>query len=221
MKIAFEFNDGETAAQIVSSIVGLFGIGTVVAPVATHGMTPALDAPDVGEGDGIPSDGAGLDTEGFPYDKRIHSDNPQKTDKGVWRKRRGADKTLVAQLQAAHKAGSVAQSAVAAPVAPPPANLTPPPVLTPPPAIAPPPALAPVAPVAGPFEKFVAFITANMQSPTNPTGRLTSDWVTGSLAHYEVKDAQGVGSLQALQHLAPERVTAIHSAFAQALGIPA
>jgi len=44
--------------------------------------------------------GVTLDTEGKPWDERIHSVTRNQTVKGVWKIRKGADKTLIAKVKA-------------------------------------------------------------------------------------------------------------------------
>lgn len=68
-----------------------------VAPVATTGVT--------------------LDKNGFPWDDRIHSGNKAFVADGTWRKRRGVDDALVAQVEVELRA--VMNIAAPAPVIPP------------------------------------------------------------------------------------------------------
>lgn len=207
MKISFEFNDGETATQIVSAIVGLFGASAgnvVTAGPATLGQD---DNDDAG---GTAAPAGTLDSTGIPHDARIHSEPGVITTKGVWRKKRGVADTLVASVTAELKAraGSVAQPPVA--TTPPP--LSAPGTLTPPPAAAP---LAPPPLVEDNYTKFVKFLSAHMA----PAGRLTSDYVNNYLAQIGYKDAQGNGSIQVVQTATPEAVAQLAATFAQALGV--
>jgi hypothetical protein len=223
MKIAFEFNDGETAQQIVSAIVGLFGATTGGVTISAPALTIAgasvpatlnpADNDDADGPSGTPADPAKLDAEGIPHDARIHSKVPQLTDKNVWRKRRAVAATTVAAVTAELRAkvGSVAQSPVAAP-------LTAPGTLAPP-AAAPLQAPAPLAPLAaqvGPYEKFVKFIADN----TAPAGRLTPEYIGQSLASYGYKDTTGAGSLMVVQHAPEANIVQLAQAFATALGVP-
>lgn len=216
MKISFEFNDGETATQIVSAIVSLFGASAGVvsqgSPTGVAGNAPATLTPPAGDAEeaGSAADPRTIDANGVPHDSRIHSDPPVMTTKNVWRKKRGVADTLVASVTAELKAraGSVAQ---------PPAATTPPP-LSAPGALTPPPAAAPLAPpplVEDNYTKFVKFLSAHMA----PAGRLTSDYVNNYLAQIGYKDAQGNGSIQVVQTATPEAVAQLAATFAQALGV--
>lgn len=226
MKISFEFNNGETPRDIVASMAAFFGLnahGVVSAaapalPATSGTLAPADNDDNAGN---TPSDGSGLDTTGLPYDARIHSETPSKTDKGVWRKRRnlpaGVFEQVATELRAKIAAGgqSVAQAPAAAPALPPAAAPVAPPPLTP---IAAAPALPPAAPVVGPFEKFVAFLAANM--PPQPGARFTPEWVEAALRQYNIVDATGKGSVQELMHRDAAFITSVHTNFAQAAGIP-
>lgn len=61
-------------------------------------------APEAKAQDVSPAQSADLttavDSEGFPWDERIHSGNKEKTTDGAWRKRRGVDPAVVAQVKA-------------------------------------------------------------------------------------------------------------------------
>lgn len=98
---------------------------------------------------------------------------------------------------------------------------------TPPPAAAPTPP-APALPVPGlptpplpganvtnqAYTDLVTFLTEHTQSPSNPTGRLTQDWIKGALVHYGVED----GSLTSLAHR-PDLVKTVHDGIRTALGL--
>lgn len=221
MEISFKFNDGETAQQIVSAIVGLFGASAGGVAISTPAITLQPSDNDDAEGPGgTPADPTKLDAEGIPHDGRIHSKVPQLTDKGVWRKRRAVAATTVAAVTAELKArvGSVAQPPAAAPLAVPGALTPPGATLTAPPAAAP---LAPLAPLqaqVGPYEKFVKFIADN--TVPAPGGRFTPDYIAQSLAHYGYKDANGVGSLMVVQHAPEANIVQLAQSFAQAIGAP-
>jgi len=113
--------------------------GTPVAPSPVSSNGPIAS----------PSSGAQLDKTGLPHDKRIHSDPPKMTDKGVWRKRRGLNQLIehqvVAELRATYPepltaAERTAQEAVATglvPMPPEAGSIAPPVVAAPPPPSAP------------------------------------------------------------------------------------
>lgn len=120
------------------------GTGTPVAPAmpsAPSGATPMPTAPgpmsgteDEGEDDdGTPAgDGSGLDSNGLPWDERIHSSSKKRGQDGTWNKRRGGPKgaelaAIEAELRAALQqqpgdpaAANGAPMPTAAPSAPPP-----------------------------------------------------------------------------------------------------
>lgn len=223
MKIAFEFNDGESAQQIVSAILGLFGAAASVpgnVNVITAGISPqdnpANGADDVEDAPGTPTT-ATHDSTGLAYDARIHSTPPALTDKKVWRKKRGAPKTLIAQVEAELRATKPAP-APSAPAPAPAVNTLPIPGagVTPLPGL---PTLAPAQP--SDYEKLVQFLAGHMHSPSNPTGRLTEEYISNCFKQWGIVDAAGNGSLQALQNDTPERIATVRGTFAQALGLPA
>lgn len=232
MKLTFEFNDGETAAQIVSAIIGLFGQtahagAASIAAVTTAAQIAPQDNPSSGQ---EPEEPAGTpttathDTTGLAYDARIHSTPAAMTDKGVWRKKRGAPATLIAQVEAELRATKPA------PAAAPPAQQLPIPganaAALPLPGAAAgalplPGAAALQPPVQTAYTGLVDFLAKQMQSAANPTGRLTETYVTDCLKHWGIVDANGNGSLQALQNAPDDRIQTVRATFAQALGIPA
>lgn len=114
---------------------------------------------------------AGLvDINGLPWDKRIHSSSKGKNQDGTWRYLKGGDKTLRAKVEADLKSTIGAS----------PATVTVAPVATIPlPGMIPLPLAAP--PANPQFTAFVAFIAQNTKSDTNPTGRLTDEWVKATL----------------------------------------
>lgn len=222
MEVSFKFNSGETGQEMVAAILALFGAAPAAARITQTVISPADNPATGADGDDAgPAHTGAYDTEGSPWDAAIHSDKKTVTDKGVWRKRKGVPPQQVAAKQAELKAaGKYATAApAAAPVAPTtPAGLPGLPGL---PATQPAglPGLPALAPVETPYQKLVGFVAANMNSPANPAGRFTQEWISASLAQYGFKDPAGNGSLQALESAAPENVAAVHAAFAQALGV--
>lgn len=146
------------------------------------------------------------DTEGFTWDARIHSTPAKKTDKGVWRAKRGADPQLVAQVKAAQIAArtTVAPAAVSEPAAP----------------AAPVIPVAPVAPVMPPatptpYAELIGVIGRHTyDAATNPTGRINSDWVTQYLTNWGVPG----GMVENVATMDVGVQTQIVAAFKQALG---
>lgn len=76
-------------------------------PVATPQQQVQQAAPSLGN--------VLVDKNGLPWDERIHSSNREQTDKGEWRKKRGASPDLIAQVTAQLKGmahgGAVTQQA--------------------------------------------------------------------------------------------------------------
>lgn len=56
-----------------------------------------------------------LDSEGRPWDSRIHSSSKEKVGNGTWRNRRGVDKDLLAKVKAEYR-GATQQPVTSAPV---------------------------------------------------------------------------------------------------------
>lgn len=249
MQISFTFNNGETAQQIVAAISALFGVIAANQPQAAQGVTGGThqvslpsggvavqgavisnaDNPATGADpeDNAPAAPAGQthDAAGVPWDGRIHSSKRGLTDKGLWRKLKGVQDTTIAtvmnELRAqgkvlAPQAGAVAAAPVqqaAAPAAP---AQMPLPVTALPAGI-------PQLPVSQPsaYAKFVQFVAENLNSTANPNGRLTQEWVNTALQSLQQVDANGHGSMQALEHKDDAVIKQVHNAFAQALGAPA
>lgn len=119
----------------------------------------------------VPGAGAGvLDSDGIPWDNRIHAGSKTQCKDGTWKLRPGVDKTVVDQVRAELK-GVQAIPAPAAPAAPP-APLTLAPDVAP--VVAPPPTPAPSA---GPttFAELIKEVGAAIGA-----GRLTPDQVNGA-----------------------------------------
>jgi hypothetical protein len=151
---------------------------------------------------------AQLDKNGLPWDERIHSSSKAITEKGEWRAKRNVPADLRAKVEAELKGATAANNAgpvtaAAAPAAtalPLPAAPNLPPV---PGAALPDPA----------YTELVQLIAQNTGSPTNPTGRITDEWVKQILTHYQVPD----GNLQNAAHM-PAVVPQITAYIRQALG---
>lgn len=233
MKVSFEFNDNETGAQMVAAIVGLFGSSVAAAP-ALAAAVPVLpgaihphDRPDTGATVVTPPQGhpgtpttPQVDANGLPWDARIHSDSKALTEKHVWRKRKGVDDITVAQVTAELKqrVGTTAGATPAQAAHVPQLSIVPPAAVVPAlqpvaPALTPLPSLAPPQP--SPFEALITFFVSHTQRSDNPTGRLTEAYIQQCLASFGVAD----GNVVNLQHETAERIAAIRSAFAQALGV--
>lgn len=234
MEVSFKFNAGETGQEMVAAILALFGatpaaISHAAAPQAglqaAQTISPA-DNPAAGAGDDDAGQASAAthDTEGTPWDARIHSDKRTVTDKGVWRKRKSTPPTTInavmAELRAAGKILAPAGAAPAQPPAMPPAapaaTLTPP-ALNAMPAMPPTPQLA--VPQETAYQKLVDFIAQNLNTPANPAGRFTTQWVGDAIKNFGYVGPDGNGHLQLLEAVEADKVKAIHAAFGQAIGV--
>lgn len=239
MEVSFKFNNGETGGEMVAAILALFG-ATATAPVnvrndmsgeqlrgAYQAPLPGAGAPAGQDDDSGPANNATHDADGTPWDARIHSDKRTVTDKGIWRRRKSVAPTtftaVMNELRAAGKIlapqGTTPTVGVATPATPgqPPAAPQPG-ALAPLPGMPAMPPLAPLAPVETPYQKFVDFLAHHMNTPANPAGRFTTDWIAGAIKQYGYVGADGNGHVQLLEHVEGDKVTAIHQAFAAAIG---
>lgn len=232
MEVSFKFNNGETGQEMVAAILALFGASapaaiTIAQPATlAHADNPATGAePD----DTGAASTAQFDAEGSPWDARIHSDKRTMTDKNVWRKRKGTPPHTIAAVQAELKqtgkwqaaaaqapvAPSAPPAAAQAPVAPPAAPVVPTLPTAQPLPVAAAPALPPAAPVETPYTKLALFLASHTNSPANPAGRLTAEYISQCLTAW----GYPTGMLQSLEHDPADRIAAVHQAFAQALGV--
>ena len=171
--------------------------------VAEGGDDAAEGEQEAAQATAAPVNSNDTDSEGFTWDARIHSTPAKKTDKGVWRAKRGADPQVVAQV----KAAQIAARTTAAPVV---AAETPAPVIPAAP-------VAPVMPAATPtpYAELIGVIGRHTyDAATNPTGRINSDWVTQYLTNWGVPG----GMVENVATMDVGVQTQIVSAFKQALG---
>lgn len=74
---------------------------------AVETAAPAAPAPAVETAAPAPAPAANeveLDSDGMPWDERIHTDKKTKVKAGTWKYKRGVDKSLVEQVEAEHRA---------------------------------------------------------------------------------------------------------------------
>jgi len=165
---------------------------TVATPPAATVATPPAATPPVAPV------GVELDTDGIPWDSRIHSGKKTKLAKSQqWKKKRGVDTDYVAQVEAELKAAMAASPA--APVTATPAVTPPPPaaVVTPPP---------PAAVVVGvTFPELMSKITS---------AQLTNEVVLAAV------NRQGLQSL-ALLAARPDLIPAVDAELFPVVGVPA
>lgn len=198
----------DQVVEMVDSIYDFFGIDP--------GSTTTIATDSTAQGN---PGGAELDKNGLPWDERIHSSGAnRKNADGSWRSKRGVSDALKVKIEAELRATLAAgptptTTSAAGPVLPqtPAATTTPVlPTLNTPALPAVPGANAPSAE----YTDFVTFIATHTVSETNPTGRLTADWVTQTLTAYGVAD----GSMQNLAHR-PDLIPTIKAGIAKALGL--
>lgn len=148
-----------------------------------------------------------VDSTGLRWDARIHSTPAKKNADGSWRGKRGQDANLVAQVRAEQQGGATAGPGVATAATPTPTGA---------PSLQAPGALAPLAPVVhSSFQKLAALIGEHLHSPQNPTGRLTDDWVKGTLSSWGVPG----GLLQNVAPMPEDTVAQYLAAIKNALGV--
>ncbi len=85
---------GADAGQLTTAHV------VVPPPPATVLSVPTVDQVVTAPTGAPPSNLADLDKHGFPWDHRIHSESKTKVADGSWRKKRGCDPVLVAEVEA-------------------------------------------------------------------------------------------------------------------------
>lgn len=187
------------------------------APTSVAVLPPVANAPATASTVvALVASGVELDSEGLPYDVRIHSAGKSKIANGTWKLKKGVDKDLVVQINAQNKA----LLAAPLPSTTPPANNV---VQLPPlagvaalpelPTLAPLPELPPVAQVAAPdveivvtdYTTFAAFVAQQMVAKPVACKRELDKGLT----HYGFVDAKGQADLTALQHR-PEAIMPLY-----------
>lgn len=214
--LALTASDGEVQ-DVIESIEKFFGAGkteTIAPQQIAQQMAEEQATPDA-----APAFATGtleLDKNGLPWDERIHSGNHGKNADGTWRYRRGLDEKLkakvVAELTKTMGAGLNNPSVALADTTPAPVAATLPPIPGMPSLGVP--ELPTLAPQVTAYSKFVEFVVANTRSDSNPTGRLTDEYVSKVLQHFGVAD----GSMQNLAHR-EDLIPQIEAGIKQALGL--
>lgn len=174
-----------------------------------EGGDDAAEGEQAAQATAAPVNSNDTDSEGFTWDARIHSTPAKKTDKGVWRAKRGADPQLVAQVKAAQIAARTTAAPVVAAETPAPAAPTAP--------VMPAAPVAPVMPAATPtpYAELIGVIGRHTyDTATNPTGRINADWVTQYLTNWGVPGGM-VENVATMDVVVQSQIV---SAFKQALG---
>ncbi len=158
-----------------------------------------------------------LDSTGLPWDERIHSSAKSQTGKGVWTKRKGVDDATFNAVSAQLRATMAATGTTApAPTLPQPGVAPQLPNAPQLPVVGQAGPVLPQLPPTGPsaFQLFTQFIGSNtFDATSNPTGRLTAEWVDAVIAQNGVQG--GIANLAAREDLIP----AIESQIKAALGL--
>lgn len=172
---------------------------TTIAPIDNPAFGGEL--PETGD----KASDAKTDISGLPWDARIHSTPPTLTAKNIWRARRGVEDDIVAKVTAELR-GLPAPAPVApvAPVAPAPLALS---------TIGAAP--APAAVVLTPYQDLLQFLGEHTHSATNPTGRLTAEWIRDALKAMNVQE----GDVTALAVAPAKEVMGIKKQIAKVLGV--
>lgn len=115
MKFALIAYDGD-ASNMSAVLAALAGTGMSVVSVSPNGAVVAGD-----DDDGGPANPAapGVDSNGLPWDERIHSSSKALTEKGAWRKRKGVNDLTVTAVEAELRARAPNVAAALAPHIPP------------------------------------------------------------------------------------------------------
>lgn len=196
-QISFSLSADASADQVqamIDHIAETFGIkSTSAEPVSDQAAAAPAPA------------GVTLDSNGLPWDERIHASTKTTNKDGSWKKLKGVDEATVTAVTAELKQlmGAPAPTVTApAPTLPAVTAPTLPTVTAP--------ALPPVQ--ESPYSAFTKFIGANLHSVENPIGRLTSEWVN------QVIELNGVPGGLANLAARPDLIPQIESQIKQALG---
>lgn len=207
LQISISFDPHTDAADTVTEAVQR--IFDAVADAAEGEQETFRAGEQAAQTTAVPVNTNDTDSEGFTWDARIHSTPAKKTDKGVWRAKRGADPQFVAQVKAAQIAArnAAAPAAVSEPVAPAA------PVMPATPVAPAAPTMPPATPT--PYAELIGVIGRHTyDAATNPTGRINSDWVTQYLTNWGVPGGM-VENVATMDVVVQSQIV---SAFKQALG---
>lgn len=151
---------GETATEAFTPVNPALTMAVASGGVASGGGGGGTEARALTSEPGITRD-----SDGIPWDERIHSESRATNRDGTWRKRKNLDDGVYDRVMAELKAANTARTIGAA------ASLVPPTVtVTPPP---PPVVVTPVVPATSDVPSFAQFMTAIGEAQR--TGRLTAD----------------------------------------------
>jgi hypothetical protein len=151
--------------------------------------------PTVGAPAGLAAAGVDLDSEGYPWDHRIHSTTKSMIANGTWKIKRGIDSTLIDSVRAEFdRAASIPAGTICAPLPPQAAAIEPAPTQ---------PAPTPTPPT------IIAPAPANTGKPTNPAILFSTTLQLYARAVSAGKVAEGSGEVWAKQVGLPSLATLI------------
>ncbi len=151
--------------------------------------------PTVGAPAGLAAAGVDLDSEGYPWDHRIHSTTKSKIANGTWKIKRGIDSTLIDSVRAEFdRAAGIPAGTICAPLPPQAAAIEPAPTQ---------PAPTPTPPT------IIAPAPANTGKPTNPAVLFSTTLQLYARAVSAGKIAEGSGEVWAKQVGLPSLATLI------------
>jgi len=217
-----------TASELADPSINLTGDTAPSVSVASTPTSSGVAAlPTVVTSPATPTSGVELDTEGHPYDVRIHSAGKSKIANGTWKLKKGVDKALVEQINAQNKTlvGSPLPKAPALTIVsqtPGPSVVSELPSLPTVAALPDLPALPPVAAVAPAdaeivvtdYPSFAQYVAQQVRiRPVGAKGELDK-----GLAHYGLVDASGASDLTALAHR-PDVVAPLYGWFKAVVGL--
>lgn len=99
-------------AKEISQIPGDVAVGSTKESIEEFTGHKISQAPDIKNPESFVTNtvtNGDTDAAGIRYDERIHSGSKEKTNKGLWKRRRGVDDSLVEQVEAEQKAGPKAE----------------------------------------------------------------------------------------------------------------
>ena len=190
------------AASPIAPAAPMGGLPTLppVAPPPAPPTAPAAVAPTAPAAPPSPAGGVQLDKDGLPWDARIHAKTKTMNADGTWRRFRGVQDALVAEVEASLRA-SMAATVPAAPVQ---AALPLPPAPVAPPAPPAPPAPS-AAPAVAPLSTFAEVMAA--VAPHLQTGAITNLDVATTLGDF------GLANLFQLATVTPDVMAAVGEKF--------
>jgi hypothetical protein len=158
-------------------------------PPSAEAPAPAAAPPPPAPGAFTIVPGTELDSEGLPWDERIHSGNKTKNKDGSWKARKNTPEATVTAVVAELRQHYPATAPAAPAAAPPP----------PPPGEAPAPAAAPPPPAASGAPTFVDLM--NKLTPNLAAGKITQANVVDAVKNVGLSNPAELGKPENAQHI--------------------